>query len=177
MSQVWFQEYSPHSLATFSPLSRNLEQPLREKARVSVVDRGTGWKVTPKFLMSLVPRISTKKLSRGCNLEMQRTTASENDGGNLCILCAYDRFINATRSASAFWGKNSWNTRVLILMIFLSYLFSRSSDDFDCTQSRFFSLKLKDFSNVIPCGIIFENSFNLTTRRNQKDKMICPTKT
>lgn len=41
VTQVWSKEYSPRSRATFSPLSRNLEQPLREKARVSVIDRGT----------------------------------------------------------------------------------------------------------------------------------------
>ena len=50
----------------------NLEQLRHEKARVSVTG-STAQKVTPKFLMNLVPPgySTTEKLSRGCNLEMQ----------------------------------------------------------------------------------------------------------
>lgn len=46
---------------------------------------------------------------------MQHSTASENDEGGLCILCAYDRFINATRVLSE--GKISKDARILILVI------------------------------------------------------------
>lgn len=131
---------------------------------------GTG-KVTPKFLMSLVSRISTtEKLSRGCNLEMQRSTASENDEGDLCILCAL--------TTALLMPPRVLSERKIPGMRAFSWSFRHICFHVSPLQSRSFCMKLKDFSNVIPREVTFEKShfLNFAKRRKQGDEIIMKVK-
>lgn len=131
MSQVCSQEYSPRSHTTFSPLSRNLEQPRRERAWVLVVDRGHRHGKSHAEI-SYEPRASdihNWEVVSG----MQSWNAMfhrERDRERRCILCAYDRFINAIRfQRQRFPGCAHSDSRdlsvVLILVPFYDFDYSR----------------------------------------------------
>jgi len=147
---------------SFSSLSQNLEQLRHEKARVSVTG-STAQKVTPKFLMNLVPPgyPTTEKLSRGCNLEMQprakTTKAAYVYYALTTALLMPPMCFQRERfpSMRAFWF--SWAFSVVSILL--------SSNDFDC--SRVFSLWAKRyFKRNSTRSVTFEKPFNLTKRRH-----------
>lgn len=132
MSQVWSEEYSPRSRATFSPLSRNLEQPRREKARVSVVDRGTSTgKSRRNFLwVSCLgyppPRSCLDDAILKCNVPPRARTTK--------AAYVYYALTTALLMLPAFGGKDSQDARILILRDLSVVFVLVSSDDFGCSR-------------------------------------------
>jgi len=143
----------------FPPLSRNLEQ---TRESLGFANRGTAWKVTPKFLMSLMSWISTTgKLSLGdvilkCNVSPRASTTKAYVHYTLTtallIPPVYFRRERFPRMRAFSWS--------------FCYICFRVFWRFWWLQSRPFSLKLKGFSNVTLHGVTFEKPFNFAKRRN-----------
>jgi len=127
----------------FRPLSRNLEQ---TRESLGFANRGTAWKVTPKFLMSLVSRISTTgKLSLEdvilkCNVSPRASTTKA---------YVHYRLTTALLISSVYFRREKFpRMRAFWFSWSFCYICSRVFWRFWWLQSRSFSLKLKGFSNV-----------------------------